>query len=170
MKKPRADSRLKCLPEDVRLALLDVLERGRLVDGRQWCQEHGYGSPSLSSLSEFRDWQLAELRFQRLGQQAEQFMRMIQQEQPDISEEELFAHGQRFFSFAALQSEDVGVWKKVQQLQLQRDRMELDQRQFTAAQRSKLEAGLAALFEEIQGNEAALRKFEELQALVRNGA
>lgn len=160
MKKPRSDSKLKTLPEDVQRELANMLRTQPIKAARAWLRkEHGVTCAS-SAFTGFRQWWDMRERFQRDESRVEAILDRLSREQPDLSKRKLFDIGQTLFAGLAIEREDNLEWYRVQRTELNRDK-------FDSASQAKIEAGLKALYEEIKGNAAAEAAFANLEAAIQ---
>ena len=178
-KKPRSDSKLKNLPQEEQEALwelrttpqvpLDVEEPEgamRPFTQRELQVEiplrHGF-TVSAGSLSEWESWFQLKQDFAHSVRRAEEAKLQYLAANPDATPEALMAVGQMIFTNKSMQEGDVAAFVKLSTLMERRKAREFDEKKFQSSLKSKLEAGLDALFEEIKGNAKAEHIFAELK-------
>lgn len=171
-KEIRSDAKLKNLPKED----LDELWLMRHpVDGKKpWKLAKvqteiplRYGvTVAMSSLSEFYAWLRQKRETEAAIKAAEQAKLQYLNANPDASPESLNAVAQMIFTNKAMQTGDADMWVKVAGVMERRKAREFNEKKFQAAIKSKLEAGLDALFEEIKGNEKAEAIFANLKGVL----
>ncbi len=146
-RKPRADSRLKNLPDDQQAEIAEHARHHRLVETQAWLRERGIRT-STGALSDFLSWYRLQEAIRRNEQTVATLLQWWQTQHPQASAEELEQIGQAFFSALALQQQDSRAWAAIQQLALrrrqidvERDKLELLKRR--AEQADRTEAVLA---------------------------
>lgn len=155
MRKVRADSKLKLLPESVQgqIAQLAAEPGGTLEKVRTWVkQAHGI-AVSLNTISEFLAWHKAKRDAAVRDAKVEAWLEDEKLAHPELSDAELFLRGQRKFSLLAVAEENPEEWARIQALALEREKH--DERVKTSRERA-----LDALAAEVKGNpeaEAALK-------------
>lgn len=148
MRKPRADSRLKNLPPEMRAQIAAHAQTHRLEETRAWLLAEKGIRTSTGALSEFLSWQRLQETLKANEQTVAALMDWYRELHPDTGAEELAALGQAFFSALALRLQDPKVWTAVQTLGLKRRQLELDREKLEllrkkAEQAERTEAVLA---------------------------
>jgi len=171
-KKPRADSKLKNLPENIQEGFWQHLHPVD-PDTKAWTLEelggeihetHGI-SVALSTLSEWHSWYALKRRMEQAAARANQTAIELAKNS-DLTPEDIERAAQTVFTAEALQAGDVGAYVSLAKLRLSATRQQIEREKITAAAKSKIEAGLDALLSEIQGNPKALKLFNELKEVV----
>ena len=115
IKEPRCDSKLKNLPEERQSEIIARLASDGFVKTCAWLREDGIDT-STAALSAFRSWYRIKEQYRRKESIVLQVLELKKKEQPTITPEELFEHGQMIFSAISLEEEDAEQWVNVQQL------------------------------------------------------
>lgn len=171
-KKPRADSKLKNLPDHIQEGFWLLLNPSdadtkayTLEDlGGHIHDEHNI-SVGLATLSEWRAWYSLKRRMEAAAERADQ-ARLELAKDPDITPQDIERVAQTVFTAETLQAGDVEAYVKLAKLNLARNKQALDRDKLTQASKTKIENGLDALFEEIKGNKKAEALFAELREVV----
>jgi len=172
IKKPRADSKLKNLPEADQEALW-LLMHPADAETKAWTldavavhvQEAHQISVALSTLSEWHAWYALKQRMELAAQRANQTSIELARNS-DLTPEDIERVAQTVFTAEALQYQDVGAYVKLAKLRLASSKQAIEREKITAAAKSKIEAGLEALLAEIQGSPKALALFNQLREVV----
>lgn len=136
MSKPRADSKLKTLPEDrqeriiewTRTAKTDACPGG-LQHAREQLELDGL-KVSMRALSEFVSWWELRERFSSAESRAQQVVDLLKAKDPSMSPDKVRELGQALFTMEAINSQQADVFVSL-------ERLALDQR--TADAKGKLE-------------------------------
>jgi len=118
---------------------------------------------SISTLSDFYSWLRQKREMEESIARAEEAKLQYLQENPDATPEALMALGQLIFTNKSIQQGDLSGYVKMAALMERRKAREFDEKRFQSGLKSKLEAGLDALFEEIKGNAKAEAIFAQLK-------
>jgi len=171
-KEIRADAKLKNLPE----ADLEVLWSFRNPDpgGKKITFSKirveiplRYGiTVSQSTLSEFYAWLRLKKRLERAESVAQQARDELAKD-PEISTAALDRFADKVFTTEALDTNNVKGYVAIAKLRLARDKQAFDREKLSALVKSKIEAGLDALFVEIKGNARAEALFLQLKTEVQ---
>lgn len=173
MKQPRADAKLKNLPEEAQEALWRLRhpsegeERKPMTLEELQCEvppRHGF-TVSLAALSEWHNWYALKLNINNAQERAEQ-LRAEMAQSGSFTAEQIERAGQVYFMSQAVGEGDPKTFFLMAKIGLQREQQTLDRDKLTSATRSKIEAGLEALFQEIKGNARAEKLFAELKEVV----
>lgn len=171
-KKPRADSKLKNLPENIQEGFWLLLHPSdaetpayTLEDlGGEIFDKHQI-SVGLSTLSEWRSWYALKRRMEQAAERADQ-ARLELAKSGEFTPEDIERVAQTVFTAETLQAGDVEAYVKLAKLNLARTKQMLDRDKLTAASKGQIEKGLDALFEEIKGNKKAEALFAQLREAV----
>lgn len=121
---------------------------------------------SEKSLSEwYSDWRDAR-RLSNASRKAQNFEEWLKDRNPTLTAEQVRAGGQIMFMSEAIEQQDAKTFFLISRLQLAQQQLEHEREKFKAAIRTKLEAGLDALWEEIRGNAKAEALFAQLREVV----
>lgn len=160
----RADAKLKNLPRQIRDELWrmrnpeDDGEKVRYVDILMWLKSKGIES-SLGALTPYYAWEKAERRIERAHDRANQARENLAKD-PNATAADVARVGQIVFTSEVVESGNVKAFVALERLRMEREKME-------EATKSKIEAGLDALFEQIQGNPQALVIYQQLREVVK---
>lgn len=119
-RKPRADSKLKTLPEERQAALAEFLRDHGLEEARAWLRKDGIQT-SAAAISEFLNWYQLKLALEKNESAAMQMIEDLKAANPGIADEALFMAGQRFFSLTAVAQQDSLAWKRAQDAMAKRE-------------------------------------------------
>jgi hypothetical protein len=175
-KKTRADSILGTLTEDRQAEVADYARTHTLVETVAWLRADGLKT-SRTALGEWlSSWSLSQ-RFKQSESSALQFKAWLAETFPKMSEEELDGRAAMIFQFEALKTGDPETYLAFASARHkaamdkakfeQKERlMQFDEKKFAAQFKTKIEAGLDALFQEIKGNAEARSLFEKFKAVI----
>jgi len=149
-KKPRADSKLKNLPENIQEGMWLLLHPSdpetkayTLEDlGGHVFDSHGI-SVGLSTLSEWRAWYSLKRRMEAAAERADQ-ARLELAKDPNISPEDIERVAQTVFTAETLQSGDVESYVKLAALGLKRRALDQDERKLRILEAKAKQADEAA--------------------------
>ncbi len=174
-KKPRADAKLKNLSPEEQEQLWQYLNTPLVEGGERrmpTLEEAQVQVPlmfgftvSIGSLSEWRAWHALNLRMANATERAGQ-TRLELLRNSDLTPEDIERVAQTVFAAETLQKGDVEGYVRLAKLRLAAGKQAIEREKITAAAKTKIEAGLDALFAEIQGNPKALKLFKELKEVV----
>lgn len=128
-RKPRSDAKLKTLPPERQEQIAEYALSHSLVEVRAWLAEDGLVT-SVGALSEFLSWFLLRQQLRQNESTVESVLNQLQEQRPDLTEGQLFAAGQSFFSALAIEQRDSKSWKRTQDLLIKRDLLRLEERKF----------------------------------------
>lgn len=174
IKKPRADSKLKNLPDSDQEAIWTLMHPAD-AETKAWTldavaahvQESYQFSVALSTLSEWHAWYALKLRMDMAAERANQTALRLAKDS-DLSPEDIERVAQTVFTAETLQGGDVDGYVKLAKLRLASSKQAIEREKITAAAKTKIEAGLEALFAEIKGNKKAEALFAQLQEVVKS--
>lgn len=165
--KPRADAKLKTLPDPVQEQLFELYRKKSVSDCLDWLiDKHGVES-SAGALSEFYSWYPLSRPLEQSKKFADEFKAALAAN-PELrlDAEQLSIAGQIAFEQQALAKGDVAAFVQLRKLRQAEKTFELEKEKFREVVKSAVEKGLDALQAEIKGNAAALKLFEQLKASV----
>ncbi len=169
-KMPRADAKLKTLPEGEQETLwllltpTDATVPPYTLEALMVHIEEEYGfAVSLSTVSEWRSWYALKRRMEQAAARATQAKLELAKD-PSITAEDIDRVAQTVFMAEAVEGMSVKGYVQLAKLRLQREKHELEKDRLTLASKSKVEAGLDALAAELKGNKKATKIFAELKA------
>ncbi len=128
-RKPRADSKLKTLPEERQAAIAEYARAKTLAETLLWLREDGLQT-SAAALSEFLSWFALQQQLQRNASTVETLLANLSHDLPEASPEKIQAIGQSFFSALALEQQDAKGWFLTQQINLKNQQLSLDREKF----------------------------------------
>ena len=146
-RKPRSDSRLKTLLPSRQEQIADYASSHSLEETKTWLGEDGVRT-STAALSEFLSWWALKQQLSRNETTVESVLEQLKRSRPDLTEEDLFAAGQSFFSALAIEQRDAKTWKRTQDLKFKAQVLKFEREKFEFnAARAALEAldGLKAI-------------------------
>jgi hypothetical protein len=109
--------------------LADYAAGHSLAETRVWLGEDGLRT-SQAALSEFLSWFSLRQQLSRNEQTVESVLDQLKRTRPDLTEEDLFAAGQSFFSALAIEQRDTKGWKRTQDLRMKRELVRLERQKF----------------------------------------
>lgn len=185
MKVPRSDAKLKNLPEAVRDELYAKLSEpqddrvcaeyplGRpwtLDEGRDWLLRTHQVQAGLTAISDWRTWERVRRDIRQTDAEVSELEAWLMNRLPGMTTAEVMDVGNLLFIHRATKDGDFKTFKGAADLILRRDAATRDLEKLRAADKSRIDAGLDALFQEIQGNAKAEALFKELKAAVEEAA
>lgn len=129
LKKPRADSKLKTLPEERQAAIADYAREKTLKETRAWLKADGLET-SEAALSGFLSWWALQQQLKQNENTVAQVLENLKQSDPNLSVAQLEQAGQMFFSALAIQTQDSLTWKRIQDSKLKLGALELSRQKF----------------------------------------
>lgn len=173
MKQPRADAKLKNLPEEAQEALWRLRHPSEGEDRKPLTMEElqcevplRYGfTVSLGSLSEWHNWYALKQEMNNAQARAEQLRAQMAQS-GSFTAEQIERAGQVYFMSQAVGASDPKTFFLMAKIGQNREQLSLDRDKLTSATKGKIEAGLDALGAEIKGNPRAEKLFAELREVV----
>jgi hypothetical protein len=174
-KKPRADAKLKTLPEERQHAVIEHMGAHKLSETRAWLREDGVET-SAAALSLFWEWWHLQQQFTQDAATTDTLLEELKRGVPGITEEELDELGQRTFSLLSIRRKDADTFVKVrsarskaalemEKLKL-RERAEVRLTEGLNLQRQKFQRETVELFLKWYADKAALQ-IAENQSLTR---
>ena len=149
MKEPRADAKIKTLPEETQAGLyrLCSAEGGRAAMTLEevrgvLASQHGL-SVSLASLSEWRSWYGMRARMDAAKARAEQARLELLSSNPDMSPEKLEQAAQMVFTAEVLEQGDVKGYVALATLRLNERRTQLEERRIKVLEAKAAQADQA---------------------------
>lgn len=182
----RADAKLKNLPREALDELWDMKYPADAEDKAMTLVDICAAIPAMykidigkSALGEFYQWLDLQRRMWARESLVAQMKEIIARDK-SLSPEQVKSAGQRLFMAdgilekdartfaiaATLENDDVRLKQKDEELAIRRENSKTARDKLNAATRSKIDAGLDALYEEIKGNPKAEKLFAELKAVV----
>jgi hypothetical protein len=120
-KKPRADSKLKTLPEDRQAAIYEFAMGGKtLAETVKWLADDGLKTSS-AALSGFLSWYGLQRQLEQNESTVEQALEDLKKNDPSLSQAQLDKAGNFFFSALAIQEKDSLMWKRTKDAQTKQD-------------------------------------------------
>ncbi len=104
--KPRADSKLKTLPEDRQAAIAEYARSHSLSDVVTWLRADGLATSS-AALSVFLSWWGLQQQFKQDDATTESLLEELKREIPGLTEQQLDELGQRTFSLLSIRNQDL---------------------------------------------------------------
>jgi hypothetical protein len=122
--KPRADAKLKTLPEERQKEIAEFADTRTLTETVAWL---GSGGVEVSScaLSRFLEWHRLKEQMKRNELVVEELLATQAERRPELTEERVSALGQMFFSELALEQRDPRAWSLAQRTAVRRAEVQL---------------------------------------------
>lgn len=129
---PRADAKLKRLPEEVQAHIAELCTKPGVTQRSilDWIEKECDVKSSPAALSEWLSWYSARAEARASEARVMAFLDEERQLHPELSDAELFAKGQRMFSLLAIATQDPLAWTRVQKVTVLRDVGELERQKF----------------------------------------
>jgi hypothetical protein len=105
-RKPRADAKLKTLPEERQAAIIEHMRSHKLAETLAWLRADGLVT-STGALSLFWDWWHLQQQFKADAETADSLISELKRDVPALSEEQLDELGQRTFSLLSIRRQDL---------------------------------------------------------------
>lgn len=105
-RKPRADSKLKTLPEERQDAIAEYARGHSLSDTLSWLRSDGLQT-SAAALSGFLSWYALRAEYRQDEVTTEALLERLKEEMPELSEEQIDDLGQRTFSLLSIRRNDL---------------------------------------------------------------
>jgi hypothetical protein len=137
MKKPRADAKLKTLPEGVQAELWELLNvappgaEGPMTyaEAREWLAAPPFGvETSSAALSEWYSWYGLALRSARAKDRAAQAAALAAKDDPAMSVADLERLGQMVFTAETIEDKDIKGYVSLMRLKIQHRQLDHDER------------------------------------------
>ena len=122
--KPRADSKLKTLPEDRQGDIYEHSIANTLAETVEWLKANGIDT-STRAVSDFLAWYRLCQQQARNEMIVKELLSDHAKRNPELSSERVFEAGQTFFSGLALASQDPKTWFLAQQTALRKAKFHL---------------------------------------------
>jgi len=168
-RKPRADAKLKNLPAEVQEEMFRRANTGSTVEEiLAWVNSEHSVKSSEGAFSGWYSWFVLRKRMEKAKSRAAQATEEFATANPDAKLEDLERLGQMVFTAETIEGGDIGAYVKLMELKLRRAAQEIERSKLATAAKTKIEAGLDALFVEIKGNDRAEKLFAELKEAVAN--
>ncbi len=131
-KHPRADAKLKRLPESVQARIAERLGQPGVTqkDVLAWLRTEHSVSSSAAALSDWLSWYALRQQLARNESAVEALITDLAHKDPSVSPEKLQELGQQFFSALAVQTQDPKTWFLTQQIALKGRQLDLDREKF----------------------------------------
>lgn len=187
-KRGNANSTLKNLPWEILDELWDLKYPEDMEQKPMTLREivailpERYGRTlNKSQLGEFYQWLEVKRNMRTRDNLARQFMEDLAEKRPDLSPGEIRKRGQALFmakgiveddsklfaAMADLEGADYRAAQEDRKIELRKEANAIARDKLNAASRSKIDAGLDALYEEIKGNPKAVELFQQIKEIVR---
>jgi hypothetical protein len=137
---------LKNMPAVRQQALGEYLGNHTLKEAEAWLRKTyhmGRIGTSTASISNWFSWYRRVRRFETNASTVEAILEDLKKHHPKITEDELFAHGQRMFESMAIDQEDGDAWTKLQTLRLKAASVKIDQRRLDLLEKRAAQAEAA---------------------------
>jgi hypothetical protein len=172
-KPPRAEAKLKNLDEDQLQVLWDLRykDSGKINKTLRAIQaevplRHGF-TVSQDTLSRFYTWLRLKREWEEDAAIADQAKNEWLQERPDATAEDLMRVGQLKFTAQSIKRGDDKAFVRLMRAITAREKAATDREKAADARLTKVEAGLDALYQEIQGNAAALKAYHAMKEALK---
>lgn len=128
-RKPHADAKLKTLPEARQSAIIEFMRDHKHPETIAWLKADGI-SVSGGTLTRFWQWWHLRQRLARNESTVTELLDDLKASNSNLSEEEMFVAGQKFFSALAIAEEDADAWAKAQKAARDKEGLKLERQKF----------------------------------------
>jgi hypothetical protein len=122
--KPRADAKLKTLPEERQREIAEFADKRTLAETVAWLGTSGV-EVSSCALSRFLGWHRLKEQMGRNEVVVEELLATQAERRPELTEERVSALGQMFFCELALEQRDAKAWSLAQRTAIRRAEVQL---------------------------------------------
>jgi hypothetical protein len=122
--KPRADAKLKTLPEERQREIAEFAKTRTLAETVAWLAAGGVGV-SIGAVSNFLAWYGVKEQMGKNALVMEQLLEKEGERRPELTEEKVAELGQKFFCELALERKDAKAWALTQRTGIMRAELEL---------------------------------------------
>lgn len=129
-RRPRADSKLKTLPPERQAQIAEYAAAPHtLAQTVAWLKADGLQT-SQAALSGFLSWYSLKEQLARNESTVETMLEQLKHSNPELTEAQLFAAGQNYFSMLAIEQRDAKSWKRTQDLRIKAEALKLEEAKF----------------------------------------
>jgi hypothetical protein len=125
----RARPQLKKLPEEKQREIIEYGRENSNEQTREWLEQQNI-AVTIGALVEFKLWWQLREQFRTAEVSTQTLVELLQETLPPLNDEQLTVYGQKVFTLMALKQQDAGEWVRLQKLDLDRRKMELDEQKF----------------------------------------
>ncbi len=125
----RAKPQLKKLPEEKQREIMEYSRENSHEQTRDWLAEQNI-AVTIGALVEFKLWWQLREQFRTAEVSTQTLIELLQETLPPLNDEQITVYGQKVFTLLALKQQDAGEWVRLQKLDLDRRKMELDEQKF----------------------------------------
>lgn len=170
-RKPRADAKLKTLPDALQERVYQELRRTSQAKVIAWLQEAHAIETSAGALTEFFSWYPRSLTLRNAAAMSDNLAATLKK-MPElkITAEQAAKVAQVNFELQAAQNRDPELFGMLRKGELEVARLQLEREKFEETKKKDWEKGLDALLDEIKGNAEALKHFEAMKTALKKGA
>jgi len=122
--KPRADAKLKTLPEARQADIAEYSHNHTLAETVTWLNANGV-DVSACALSRFLAWYRLHQQMARNELVVQELLGKLAEQNPDLTSNRVAELGQVFFAALALEKQDPKAWYLAQQISLRRAQFQL---------------------------------------------
>lgn len=125
----RAKPLLKNMAEEKQREIIEYARENSNEQTRDWLEGQNI-AVTISALVEFKLWWQLREQFRTAEVSTQTLIELLQETLPPLSDEQITIYGQKVFTLLALKQQDAGEWVRLQKLELDRRKMELDEQKF----------------------------------------
>lgn len=125
----RARPQLKKLPEEQQREIIEYARENSNELTRDWLAERNI-AVTVGALVEFKLWWQLREQFRTAEVSTQTLIELLKETLPPLNDEQLTIYGQKVFTLMALKQQDAGEWVRLQKLDLDRRKMDLDEEKF----------------------------------------
>jgi hypothetical protein len=143
VKKPRADSRLKTLPQERRREIFELCQHTPLKEVVVQLKAQGVAT-SITALSEFWSWYQLYSQHQQMEEDTKTLVDFLKVQGLKLTDAELDAYGQKVFSTMALRAANAKEWIAIRKLAIESQSLEHDRRRIELLEQAAARAQTAS--------------------------
>jgi len=137
--KPRADAKLKTLPDDRQDDIAEYARDHTLADTVLWLGSSGI-QVSSSTLSAFLSWYQVRAQLTQNNSAVHEVLTQIAKQDPEMTVERITELGQKFFIGLAIEKRDPRAWFLVQQIACRQAELQLELQRYRDLIQTRKEA------------------------------
>jgi len=137
--KPRADSKLKTLPDERQAEIVDYARDHTITETVTWLSANGVQT-SRAALSPFLSWYHMKSQLTQNQSAVQEVLATLTEQNPAITPEQLNEIGHKFFTALALEKRDPRAWYLSQQIACRKAEIQLEFQKYSDQVQARKEA------------------------------
>ena len=122
------------LPEERQAEIMAYLDQHSLAETAEWLKQDGF-KVSPTALSYWRSDYLLRSAMKQVDADAQTFMDQLRSQNPELTQDKIFAMGQQFFNMQAIRMADDKMWARTQKLRIAEARTGLEERRIAVLEK-----------------------------------